>query len=157
MKRAKAWPSGGPERSFAIPVLPVAPGMLRIGIETLSSGSMSLLTRRASWSAPPPGPQGTMNSTGRLGYACEKAMRGASAMADPASNRERRVARRRSGWLMGSPRGLLVDSSGNHAMRAGDWWRRDGDHAHEPAAGAPVRRRRDRRGDLRGHRIRLRG
>src|SRR5437868_4174743 len=51
-----------------MPVLPVAPGEFTTGKETLRSSSMSLAAFRASWSAPPPGPQGTMNSIGRDGY-----------------------------------------------------------------------------------------
>src|SRR5262245_9502280 len=39
-----------------------------------SIGSMSLLTRRASWSAPPPGPQGTISSIGRSGYPAATAL-----------------------------------------------------------------------------------
>src|SRR5262245_13235599 len=37
------------------------------GIDTLSFGSRSLASLRATWSAPPPGPHGTMNSTGLEG------------------------------------------------------------------------------------------
>src|SRR5688572_24301575 len=98
MKSAIEWPSGAAASSFAMPVLPVAPGTLRIGIETLSSGSISLLTRRASWSAPPPGPQGTMNSTGREGKDCAKARRGDRASAEPASKRVRRLSCMVSSW-----------------------------------------------------------
>ena len=47
---------------------PVAPGTLMTGNETLRSSSISLPALRATWSAPPPGPQGTMNSIGRDGY-----------------------------------------------------------------------------------------
>ena len=50
-----------------MPVPPVAPGTFTAGTDTLSSGSSSRATLRASWSAPPPGPKGTMNSTGRDG------------------------------------------------------------------------------------------
>src|SRR6266853_2534120 len=57
-----------------MPVLPVAPGEFTTGQETLRSSSISLADFRASWSAPPPGPQGTMNSIGRDGYfSCAKA------------------------------------------------------------------------------------
>src|SRR5205823_7632669 len=62
------YPSAAPASNFAMPVLPVAPGEFTTGKETLRSSSMSLAAFRASWSAPPPGPQGTMNSIGRDGY-----------------------------------------------------------------------------------------
>src|SRR5688572_21237848 len=50
------------------PVWPVAPATLITGSETLSCFSIPGASLRASWSAPPPGPQGTMNSIGRDGY-----------------------------------------------------------------------------------------
>src|SRR5262245_12125511 len=51
-----------------MPVPPVAPGTFSTGIPWPRFGSSSLLTSRASWSAPPPGPHGTMSSIGRDGY-----------------------------------------------------------------------------------------
>ena len=63
-----------------MPVLPVAPGELTTGNDTLRSSSISLPALRASWSAPPPGPHGTMNSIGRDGYfSCACATSDASA------------------------------------------------------------------------------
>src|SRR6059058_2576659 len=56
-----------------MPVLPVAPGTLTTGKETLRSSSIILPDFRATWSDPPPGPHGTMNSIGRDGYfSCAK-------------------------------------------------------------------------------------
>src|SRR3954468_23848821 len=51
-----------------MPVLPVAPGTLTTGNDTFRSSSIILPDLRATWSAPPPGPQGTMYSMGRDGY-----------------------------------------------------------------------------------------
>src|SRR6476469_6677567 len=51
-----------------MPVFPVAPGTLTTGKDTLRSSSIILPDLRATWSAPPPGPHGTMNSIGRDGY-----------------------------------------------------------------------------------------
>src|ERR1700681_1886493 len=68
------YPSAAPASNFAMPVLPVAPGEFTTGKETLRSSSMGLAAFRASWSAPPPGPQGTMNSIGRdVYFSCAEA------------------------------------------------------------------------------------
>ena len=61
------YPSEGPDTSLVKPVWPVAPGTLMTGNDTFSSCSINLLAMRASWSAPPPGPQGTMKVIGRAG------------------------------------------------------------------------------------------
>ena len=47
-----------------MPVMPVAPGTLITGTEALKSSDMILPAVRASTSAPPPGPQGTMKLIG---------------------------------------------------------------------------------------------
>src|SRR5436190_5449424 len=63
-----------------MPVLPVAPGTLTTVKETLRSSSIILPDLRATWSAPPPGPHGTINSIGRDGYfSCAAATHAANA------------------------------------------------------------------------------
>src|SRR6185503_11432766 len=69
-----------------MPVAPVAPGVLITGNDVPSIGSASFAVRRASWSAPPPGPQGTMISMGRDGYfSCAGAIDATSAAATAAA------------------------------------------------------------------------
>src|SRR5690348_4367145 len=78
-----------------MPVAPVAPGTFTTGSEVLSSGSTSFAVRRASWSAPPPGPHGTITSIGREGnLSSASAKRGPSARVEAAINSDRRVVRR---------------------------------------------------------------
>src|ERR1700735_5139228 len=58
-----------------MPVCPVAPGTLSTGSETPRSSDMILPEVRASKSAPPPGPHGTMKLIGWSGYfACALAL-----------------------------------------------------------------------------------
>src|SRR5258708_26433577 len=69
-----------------MPVCPVAPGTLITGSETPRSSDMILPAVRASKSAPPPGPHGTMKLIGWSGYlACARVsvavMASANAMA----------------------------------------------------------------------------
>src|SRR5258705_12897107 len=81
-----------------MPVLPVAPGELTTGKDTLRSSSISLPALRASWSAPPPGPHGTMNSIGRDGYfSCAGATLASAANSSAARACEGRLIE----WAMG--------------------------------------------------------
>ena len=72
-----------------------APATLTTGMPWPTIGSISLLTRRASWSAPPPGPHGTINSIGRSGYSARAgaAPKDAAAATNEHSPTVRRIER----------------------------------------------------------------
>jgi hypothetical protein len=55
---------GLPDSILVMPVLPVAPGTFTTGICWSMMPSIAAPAERATWSAPPPGPNGTTRSTG---------------------------------------------------------------------------------------------
>src|SRR5215471_16415099 len=69
------WPSGGARTTASVPMLPPAPGLFSMMNCWPNRSDSRWPIRRAVMSVAPAEPKGTMSRTGRVGYACARAMR----------------------------------------------------------------------------------